>query len=172
MLAAAVMTEQRDGTDGYALSAGDALEVLDMGGDVLRVLIGAEQSRSLVSVIAGVMYGSGPPLHVHHDEDEVVIVLHGEIAYQLGERRGTLSAGGLLWMPRGVPHTIASVSSEPCRFVTLATPGGLEELFKAQSEYFASLAPGAAPDPVEMAALPGADRRRVVGPPLEVPGRT
>jgi quercetin dioxygenase-like cupin family protein len=103
MLAAAVMTEQRDGTDGYALSAGDALEVLDMGGDVLRVLIGAEQSRSLVSVIAGVMHGSGPPLHVHHDEDEVVIVLHGEIAYQLGERLGTLSAGVLLWMPRGVP---------------------------------------------------------------------
>jgi quercetin dioxygenase-like cupin family protein len=162
------MTEQADGTDGYALSAGNALEVLDMGGDELRVLVGAEQSHGTVSIIAGVMHGGGPPLHVHDDEDEVVIVVHGELAYQLGERVGTLGAGGLLWMPRGVPHTIASSSSEACRFMTLATPGGLEALFKAQSDYFASLPPGAAPDPIAMAALPGAARRRVIGPPLEV----
>ncbi|HEY1333207.1 MAG TPA: cupin domain-containing protein [Myxococcaceae bacterium] len=162
------MTERRDGTEGYALSAGNALEVVDMGGDELRVLVGAQQSRGTVSVIAGVMHGGGPPLHVHDDEDEVVIVVYGDLAYQLGERRATLGAGGLLWMPRGVPHTIASGSSEPCRFVTLATPGGLEELFRVQSEYFASLAPGAAPDPIVMAALPGAARRRVIGPPLEV----
>jgi hypothetical protein len=109
---------------------------------------------------------------VHEDEDEVVIVLHGELAHQLGNRRGTLGSGGLRWMPRSVPHTIASTSSEPCRFVTLATPGGLEELFKAQSEYFASLAPGAAPDPMAMAALPGAARRRVIGSPLGASNRT
>lgn len=152
------------------MSAGNAIDVLDMGGDELRVLVGAhiEQSRGTVSIIAGVMHGGGPPLHVHDDEDEVVIVVHGELAYQLGERRGTLGVGGLLWMPRGVPHTIASASSEPCRFVTLATPGGLEDLFKVQSEYFASLAPGAAPDPIAMVALPGAARRRVIGPPLEL----
>lgn len=138
---------------------------------MLRVLVGAEQSRGTLSVIAGVMHGGGPPLHVHEDEDEVVIVLHGEMAYQLGERRGTLSAGGLLWMPRGVPHTIASASSHPCQFVTLATPGGLEQLFKAQSEYFASLPPGAVPDPVAMAALPGAAQRRVIGSPLDVSNR-
>jgi len=139
--------------------------VLDLGGDELRVLVGAEQSRGTLSVFAGVMHGGGPPLHVPEDEDEVVIVLHGELACQLGNRRGALGSGGLLWMPRSVPHTIASTSSEPCRFVTLATPGGLEELFKVQSEYFASLAPGAAPDPMAMAALPGAARRRVIGSP-------
>jgi hypothetical protein len=31
MLGAAAMTKGRDGTDGYALSAGHALEVLNMG---------------------------------------------------------------------------------------------------------------------------------------------
>ncbi|HEY1296212.1 MAG TPA: hypothetical protein VGJ60_24300 [Chloroflexota bacterium] len=55
--------------------------------------------------------------------------------------------------------------------MTLATPGGLEQLFKAQSEYFASLPPGAVPDPVAMAALPGAAQRRVIGSPLDVSNR-
>jgi hypothetical protein len=50
------------------LSARDALEVLDMGGDELRVLVG-EHSRGTMSIIAGLMHG-GPPLHTHEDEDE------------------------------------------------------------------------------------------------------
>jgi hypothetical protein len=72
-----------------------------MGGDEFRVPVGSEQSRGTLSFIAGVMHGGGPPLHVHKDEDEVVIVVQGELAYELAERRGRLGAGGLLWMPRG-----------------------------------------------------------------------
>jgi quercetin dioxygenase-like cupin family protein len=151
---------------GYALASGEALEQMDMGGDVLRLLVGVEQSDGSISVIGGLIYGGGPPLHVHDDEDEVVVVLDGELSYRVGEQRGTVSTGGLLWFPRMVPHTIANLSNRPCRFLTVATPGGIEQLFRAQSEYLASLAPGTSPDAAEMERLPGAASRRVVGPPL------
>jgi hypothetical protein len=62
---------------GYARASGEALEQMDMGGDVLRLLVGVEQSDGSVSVIGGLIYGGGPPLHVHDDEDEAVVVLDG-----------------------------------------------------------------------------------------------
>ena len=85
----------------------------------------------------------------------------------VGDGEGTVGAGGLLWMPRLVPHAIANGGVSPCRFLTMATPGGIEELFRAQSRYLASLPPGAAPDAVAMGKLDGAEKRRVIGPPLE-----
>lgn len=153
---------------GYALAPGASLEDLDMGGgSILSVRIAGEQSRGLVTVIEAVVERGGPPLHVHQAEDEVVVVLGGELSYQVGDERGILTAGGLLWFPRSVPHAVANLSDHPCRFLTIVTPAGIESFFRAQRDYLASLPPGGAPDPQEMASLPGADLRPVLGPPLE-----
>ena len=90
--------------DGYALQPGSSLEELDMGGgSLLRILVGREQSAGAVTVIEGVVAEGGPPLHVHDDEDEIVIVVDGHLDYRIGEERGELSAGGSLWFPRRVP---------------------------------------------------------------------
>jgi mannose-6-phosphate isomerase-like protein (cupin superfamily) len=147
---------------GYALLAGEAVEEWEFGGDILRLLVSADT----VTVVEGLARGGGPPLHVHDDEDEVVAVLDGRLTFRVGDGEGTIGTGGLLWMPRRVPHTIANLDETPCRFLTFATPGGIERLFRAQSRYLASLPPGAAPDPAAMATLDGAASRRVVGPPL------
>ena len=89
-----------------------------------------------------------------------MIVLDGQLTYQVGDERGTLTAGGLLWFPRAVPHAVANLSGRSCRFVTVVTPAGIESFFRAQRDYLASLPAGVAPDP------PGAESRPVVGPPL------
>lgn len=151
---------------GYACAPGEAIEEWDMGGDVLRLLVGSGQSNGVVSVIEATAHGGGPPLHVHDAEDEVVVVLEGDLAYRVGDERGTLSSGGLLWFPRRVPHAIANLSTSPCRFLTIATPGGIEQMFRAQSAYLASLPPGTPPDRAAMGRLAGAATRRAIGPPL------
>jgi quercetin dioxygenase-like cupin family protein len=152
---------------GYSLTREDSLEELDMGGgSILWLKVTAAQSRGLVTVLQGVVHEGGPPLHVHEAEDEVVVVLEGELDYRVGEERGTLTPGGLLWFPRQVPHAVANLSEAPCRFLTVVTPSGIEDFFRAQRDYLAGLPAGAAPDPAALAALPGAARRRVVGPPL------
>ena len=152
---------------GYALAAGEALEDLDMGGGShLWLRVTGEQSAGLVTVIEGLVHEGGPPLHVHEAEDEVVIVLDGQLMYQVGDDHGQLSAGGLLWFPRNVPHAIANHSGKPVRFLTVVTPAGIEDFFRSQRDYLAGLAPGAAPDAAAMAELPGATQRAVLGPPL------
>ena len=50
-----------------------------------------------------------------------VIVLDGVLDYQVGEERGALDAGGLLWFPRQVPHAVANLAGRPCRFITVVT---------------------------------------------------
>jgi oxalate decarboxylase/phosphoglucose isomerase-like protein (cupin superfamily) len=119
-----------------------------------------------VTVLAGVVRSGGPPLHVHEAEDEVVIVVEGELDYQVGDLRGSLVAGGVLWFPRQVPHAVANLSARPCRFITVVTPGGIEDFFRAQRDYLAALPAGSDPDPARLADLPGAQERPVVGPPL------
>lgn len=152
---------------GYALAPGDAVEHLDMGGgSVLSLRVTSRQSAGLVTVLEGVVEHGGPPLHVHDAEDEVVVVLAGELTYRVGDENGVLSPGGLLWFPRRVPHAVANLGAGPCRFLTVVTPGGIEDFFRAQRDHLASLGPGQAPDPAAFASLPGAESRPVVGPPL------
>jgi len=154
-------------TSGYSLQRGDAIEDLDMGGgSILSLKVTGEQSRGLVTVLEGVMHSGGAPLHVHEAEDEVVIVLEGALDYQVGHERGVLNAGGLLWFPRQVPHAVANLTGEPCRFVTVATPSGIEDFFRAQRDYIATLPAGTPPDPLGLATVSGAGERQVVGPPL------
>ena len=136
------------------------------GGSSLSLKVTGQQSRGLVTVLEGVVHSGGPPLHVHEAEDEVVIVVEGQLDYQVGDERGVLGAGGVLWFPRQVPHAIANLAPTPCRFITVATPSGVEDFFRAQRDHLAALPPGSAPDPTGLAGVEGARTRPIVGPPL------
>lgn len=152
---------------GYALGVGESLEDLDFGGgSVLSLKVTGEQSNGLVTVLTGTALSGGPPLHLHEAEDEVVICIDGELAYQVGDHRGTLEPGGLLWFPRTVPHAVANLSGEPVRFITVVTPSGIENFFRAQRDYLASLSAGDPFDPAAFGSVSGAELRPVVGPPL------
>jgi quercetin dioxygenase-like cupin family protein len=72
--------------------------------------------------------GTALPLHVHSREDEQVIVLAGTVSSCVGELVHHLQAGDTLSLPRGVPHAHV-VTSETARVLTIATPGGFEQLF-------------------------------------------
>lgn len=60
--------------------------------------------------------GFGPPLHRHEDEDELFVVLAGELAFHSGDERLTTGAGGIAHLPCGRPHTFQVLSDE-ARFV-------------------------------------------------------
>ncbi len=49
--------------------------------------------------------GGGPPLHIHHKQDETYYILEGEITVQVGDKIDTLSKGGFSLVPKGTPHT-------------------------------------------------------------------
>lgn len=62
--------------------------------------------------------GFGPPLHRHHDEDELFVVLDGEVAFHLGDDRSVAAAGAIAHLPHAIPHTF-QVRSATARFVTV-----------------------------------------------------
>jgi mannose-6-phosphate isomerase-like protein (cupin superfamily) len=76
-----------------------------------------------------VMPQRGPQLHVHHREDEWYYVLSGEFLFKAGGEQQTLTTGGSIWLPRGIPHTWANMSSAEAKLILVCQPGGFERFF-------------------------------------------
>ncbi len=71
--------------------------------------------------------GIGPPLHIHHNEDEIFYILEGEMIAQVGNERVTLKPGSFCLMPKGVEHAYKVISDEPCRYIAIMSPSGFAE---------------------------------------------
>ncbi len=63
------------------------------------------------------------PLHVHHDNDEAMHVIEGELTVKLGEEIRVLEAGAYGMAPRGLPHTYRNSGDGPARVLFIFTPG-------------------------------------------------
>ncbi len=72
----------------------------------------------------------GPPLHIHHDADEIIYVLEGTVDFELDGQRMRTGPGGFVLIPRGTPHTFRNLGALPARLLGVFTPGGLERLFQ------------------------------------------
>jgi quercetin dioxygenase-like cupin family protein len=77
--------------------------------------------------------GKVTPVHIHPASDETFYILEGEILLDLDGERRKLSTGGLVVVPRGVPHAFM-VTSAQTRFLTLQTPGTDEAFYRLASE--------------------------------------
>ena len=56
--------------------------------------------------------GAAAPLHVHHDVDDNFYLLRGQLAMRCGDDTFAASAGDYVYLPKGVPHTLANVGAE------------------------------------------------------------
>jgi hypothetical protein len=114
-------------------------------------------------------HGSALPLHIHTREAEQVLLHDGAVTFQVGEHVHHLVAGDTLALPRDVPHAHV-VTSQAARILTIAMPGGFEELF---FDLGVPAALGTTAPPPDEAAMAEAAARlgvQIVGPPLEVQG--
>ena len=114
--------------------------------------------------------GIATPLHVHRNEAEVFYLLAGTMDYEAGGQLHHLSAGSLIWLPKGVPHRFRITGDSPARFLGLGLPGGIERLYRAVGvPAERRQLPGAYPAEPEIArwntAAP-AHGLQVLGPPL------
>lgn len=103
----------------------------------------------------------GPPLHIHHGQDETFVVQEGEYALLVGGEKMRLTAGDTVFLPRNVPHVWAQVS-EQARMTIILQPAGLFE------ECFVAMARLKEPTKEQIAQLFKAHGMSIVGPPLAV----
>lgn len=75
---------------------------------------------------------SGPGLH-KHNFDEAFYVLTGEVEFQVGDERHVLGPRHLAWVPRNTPHSFANAGEQPAAGLSVAAPGGLEDILTAHA---------------------------------------
>jgi quercetin dioxygenase-like cupin family protein len=114
--------------------------------------------------------GETPPLHIHHDEDEIFHVLEGEVRYRVGDQERRASAGETLLTHKGIPHTYRVESAE-ARMLTI-TRGKFEDFIQAfgrPAEHNGLPDPSGTTTSEQAEALARACRQfgiELVGPPL------
>jgi mannose-6-phosphate isomerase-like protein (cupin superfamily) len=74
----------------------------------------------------------GPPLHLHHEQDEFWFVVSGGYVFQVGSERYLAEPGDCLLGPREVPHTYAFVGppSGGRVLIGFAPAGKIQEYFE------------------------------------------
>jgi quercetin dioxygenase-like cupin family protein len=72
--------------------------------------------------------GYASPLHQHSREDELFVVLDGQLTVRVADDAYEVSAGGVAFLPRQRPHTFR-VDSPVAKFLVFSTPAGFENWF-------------------------------------------
>ena len=140
------------------------------GDSLFEFLIPSEATGGELSVFQATLVGSfSPPRHVHTREDEVFLVLDGEVTFDLDGRRLLAGPGTSVFVPRGVPHTFR-IDSPAARLLGVITPGAFEQLFRNLSVPAGERAlPQPGTVPLDIPAVMAEQARlgtEVVGPPL------
>lgn len=95
-----------------------------------KTILKPEETNGTMSIVDSISpIGSGPPRHIHHNEDETFVTLTGSCKVWLGGEERVLSAGESAFIPRGKEHTFKVIGDEPCRHLVILTPGGFEGFF-------------------------------------------
>ena len=99
----------------------------------VSIEIAQKSNADRVSVIRMTLpFNEAPPLHVHHEEDELFHILSGEIRYRIGDLITVKRAGDSALAPRGIPHGFRVISKGGAT-VLIITRGGFEEMVRSVS---------------------------------------
>ncbi len=66
---------------------------------------------------------------MHPHTDEAFYLAEGNATFVLGERELTVTAGSLVFVPRGTAHTVRNSGDTPVRGLIVISPGDAEHVF-------------------------------------------
>jgi len=133
-------------------------------GDEVSVKVSSRDTDNAFAVLEGrTQPQQGPPLHLHHHQDEWFYILEGRYLFEVDGVQIHAGPGDTVFAPRGSRHTFQNVGSTPGRSVITVVPGGLDLFFE---EVRVAAPPGCAPDPAVLSALFKKYDMELLGPPL------
>jgi mannose-6-phosphate isomerase-like protein (cupin superfamily) len=109
-------------------------ERLIFGGTTIIVRASADMTGGAFSVFEESAPLLDTPRHVHRNEDEMYYVVEGEHIYQCGDEEFQVGPGGLVFLPRGIPHAHRRVVPQAGRLIFMTFPGGFEGFFRILAE--------------------------------------
>ena len=138
------------------------LEWLD-GGTLAMLLDGKASNGQLMIGRFDVAEGEAPPYHTHTREDEVFLLIKGTALVWCDDREYELSEGGIVFLPKQIPHGYR-ITSKTADLLMINTPAGIEGMFRETGRDKATPRPdgyAVKPDP----ALADKYGNIIVGPP-------
>jgi quercetin dioxygenase-like cupin family protein len=151
----------------YAAQPGEHEQLEWLGGGIMEVLLDARHTGGHLSVFrSAVPTVTASPVHVHPHEDEIFVMLSGRGLVWIGDRRFELTAGGVAFLPRAIPHAYR-FTSDNADVLAIATPSGMEGFFRDAGWNLAEPKPaGWAVTPAGLGKAAAANGQIVLGPPL------
>jgi mannose-6-phosphate isomerase-like protein (cupin superfamily) len=123
-------------------------------GDTYTLKLSGEQTGGAFSLSeALVAPGGGPPPHIHYAEDEIFVVLEGELTLQADDRTLPAPVGTVLYVPKGTRHGFANVGTAPARMLFLYLPANMERMFAEIGTPVRPGEPAPPPGPEDIAKL-------------------
>ncbi len=104
----------------------------------------------------------GPPLHVHHKQEETIHVLQGRFKVRIGDEVFQLDEGGFAYLPSTVLHTFLNLTDAPGELIVVYTPGGGHKFY----EELGPATRNGTPDRAVVAAIFEKHDMTLLGPPL------
>ena len=132
------------------------------GRDLIFKVTGEDTGGAFDYFVVEVAPHGGPPLHVHHHQEETIHVLTGSYKIQIGDETFRLEQGGFAYLPSGVPHAFLNLADEPGEVVVVYTPGGGHRFY----EELGPLTRNGSPDRTTVAAVFEKYGMTLLGPPL------
>src|SRR5690242_20012353 len=94
------------------------------GRDLIFKVTGEDNGGAFDYFVVEVSPRGGPPLHVHHEQEETLHVLTGRFKIRIGDEEAILERGGFAYMPSGLPHAFLNLTDDPGEVIVVYTPGG------------------------------------------------
>ena len=151
----------------YVAQATDHQQLRWLGGGIMRILLDQQTTDGALTMLrSDASSGSASPVHVHADEDEIVLLLKGSGLFWVGEHRYELTEGGVAFLPRTVPHAYRFTSDE-VDMLGICTPAGTERFFRAAGWDLSRPVPdGWDVTPAILREAAAATGQTILGPPL------
>jgi len=77
----------------------------------------------------------GPPLHIHHYQDEYFYIVEGEYIFQVGDEQYRMKSGDTIFLPRNVQHAFAQLTERGKVIVSYMPAGKMEDFFRATDSW-------------------------------------
>ncbi|MFD8749466.1 cupin domain-containing protein [Kitasatospora sp. NPDC059577] len=107
-------------------------ETIVLGTTRMRVLEDGSHTGHRLAIAESVLapHTAGPPQHRHAGHDEGFYVLAGTIRFTVGDEDHDATAGTLVVVPPGTPHTFANPTDHPAVMLSTFTPDLYVQYFR------------------------------------------
>ncbi|MFD8247943.1 cupin domain-containing protein [Nocardia sp. NPDC059691] len=107
-------------------------ELIILGATRMRVLEDGSNTAHRLGLAESIIppHTPGPPQHRHAQHDEGFYIISGALRFTVGNTDYDVTAGTLVMVPPGAPHTFANITDRPAVMLSTFTPDLYVQYFR------------------------------------------